>query len=85
MWKKLHNVEHPLFVLFVRFIGHKFDKNRQLLLGRRKPMTMSIKGTGYEEVDWIYMSQDVVDWCACISDLHKRMEIYFSWRTVAMD
>jgi len=38
-------------------------------------MTMNIKGTGFEEVDWIYMPRDVVDWFAHISDLHKRMEI----------
>jgi hypothetical protein len=38
-------------------------------------MTMRIKGTGCEDVDWIYMPQDVVDWCACTCDLHKRMEI----------
>jgi hypothetical protein len=40
-------------------------------------MSMSIKGTECEDVDWIYvyMPQDVVDCCACTYDLHKRTEI----------
>jgi hypothetical protein len=55
-------------------------------------MTMNIKGTGCEDVDWIYMTRDVVDWCAHTSDLHKRMEIlselrkiYFAWKALAME
>jgi hypothetical protein len=38
-------------------------------------MTMSIKGTGCEDMDWIYVLQDVVEWCTCTNDLHKRTEI----------
>jgi len=38
-------------------------------------MTMNIKGTGCEDMDWIYMPPDVVVWCAHTSDLHKKMEM----------
>jgi hypothetical protein len=38
-------------------------------------MTMNINGTECEDVDWIYMPQDVVDCCACTSGLHKGAEI----------
>jgi hypothetical protein len=51
------------------------SSERQILLGRRKPMTMSMKGTGCEDVDRIYMPQDVVEWCTCTYDSHKRTEI----------
>jgi hypothetical protein len=64
-------VELPSFVLFIRYIrvrwaGHKADKLKDndclgdVSLGRR--MLMSLSGTGRKDVDWIYMTQDVVDW-----------------------